>query len=148
MVISLQMDGQGNIVSAKLMRRNRNNELVEWSEDTDKAERDKIRKYQREYYHAKKQSTTCEFCSGTYASQSGLRKHQNQNVKCQLRQIKKQIDEIIDLGATDPESTEKLRILTLKQIYYQKCAGIPSDQATTTTSDPTTTTTSDLTTTF
>ena len=43
-----------------------------------------VKKYNRDYYHARKKASDCDHCTKTYSSVSALRRHQVRNIKCQL----------------------------------------------------------------
>ncbi|MFM7984795.1 MAG: hypothetical protein ACKPKO_36280, partial [Candidatus Fonsibacter sp.] len=54
---------------------------------------EKLRKYNRDYYHAHKKASECEHCKKTCSSVSALRRHQGkQNLKCKLLQATETID--------------------------------------------------------
>ena len=43
-----------------------------------------VKKYNRDYYHARKKASDCDHCTKTYSSVSALRRHRVRNIKCQL----------------------------------------------------------------
>ena len=59
----------------------------------DEEKLDIIRAYNRNYYHAHKQDSDCEFCGKTYSSKSALVRHQQRNLKCQIQQLRNKTQE-------------------------------------------------------
>ena len=57
------------------------------------ATRDRLRKYNRDYYHAHKTPSDCQHCNTTFSSLSALKRHQGRNMKCQLIQTKRELEQ-------------------------------------------------------
>jgi tRNA nucleotidyltransferase/poly(A) polymerase len=67
--------------------------MIEIANDTEAAKRDNLRKYNREYYHAHKKESDCQYCSKTFSSLRALRRHQGRNLKCQLTQARQELQQ-------------------------------------------------------
>ncbi len=55
------------------------------------ADIDALRKYQRQYYHAKRQECACEHCKVQFSNQSALARRQRRNHKCALIHAKAEL---------------------------------------------------------
>ena len=51
-----------------------------------------LRKYHREYYHARKEERECERCHGKFSSQSALVRHQRRGQKRLLLRTKAELE--------------------------------------------------------
>ena len=43
-----------------------------------------VKKYNRDYYHARKKASDCEHCKKTDSIVNALKRHQMRRIKCQL----------------------------------------------------------------
>ncbi len=59
---------------------------------------EKLRTYNRDYYHARKKASECEHCKKTFSNVSALRRHQAKNLKCKLLQATETIERFNDRG--------------------------------------------------
>ena len=59
---------------------------------------EELRKYNRDYYHARKKASECEHCKKTFSSVSALRRHQGKNLKCKLLQATETIERFKQSG--------------------------------------------------
>ena len=63
-------------------------------------------KYNRDYYHARKQASDCEHCNKSYSSVGAMRRHQLRNIRCHLLHERKTIEKLHKLlgeNNTNPE---------------------------------------------
>ena len=62
--------------------------------DLETLKRDWKKLYHREYYHAHKKPSDCEFCHKTFSSVSARNRHQNRNMHCQVQQVREHLDKM------------------------------------------------------